>query len=417
MLLCRALLAGMILAATFCTGSLLAGDWPQILGPQRDGVAQGETLLSTWPDKGPAVAWRAEVGAGYAGPAIADGQVLVFERVGDKEQLRSLDLATGKERWKTEFAATYRGGIDADIGPRCVPVIHAGRVYAFGAGGDLHCVEFATGKLVWSRALAADYQAPDGYFGAGSSPIVAGDRLWLNLGGKGAGLVALSLDTGKTLYKGTAEQASYSSPTLSKIANKECVVFVTRYNALGIASDSGETLFSFPFGARGPTVNAATPLVFDNQLFVSASYGIGAKLADISGAKPKILWENDSSMSSQYTTCVYRAGYLYGVDGREDQGGASLRCIDAVTGKVQWSEDYGIAHMILAGEKLLIVRNDGEIQLALATPKAFTPLAEAQLTRGTIRALPALSQGKLVVRTVASGGRGELLCVEVGKTP
>jgi outer membrane protein assembly factor BamB len=397
------------------TTALAAGEWPQILGPARNGAAEKEKLPAAWPAGGPRVLWKGEVGAGYGGPAVAAGRVVVFHRLGDQERVEAFDLMSGKSLWGADFEATYRGGIDADLGPRCVPTIHDGRVYAFGAGGDLHCVRLEDGGKVWSRALAADYDAPDGYFGAGSSPIVAGQRLWVNLGGREAGLVALDLATGKTLYRGTTEQASYSSPTLATIGGRESLVFVTRYNCLGIDPASGAERFSFEFGKRGPTVNAATPLVFGDRLFVSASYGVGARLMRFANGAPTVVWENDESMSSQYTTCVHHQGYLYGAAGREDVGDASLRCIDAATGAVKWDvEGYGIAHVILAGDQLLVVRQRGEIALAPATPARFAPTATATITRGNLRPLPALAEGKLVVRTVASGGRGELLCVDVG---
>ncbi len=408
---CLALLLGCVGASS----AVNAGDWPQILGPNRNGVAVGETFLPTWPADGPQIAWKAEVGAGYAGVAISDGKVVVFDRALDKERVLAFDLATGRKLWQTDFDASYRGGIDADLGPRCVPTIADGRIYVFGAGADLHAVDLTTGKSLWSRNLASDYAAPDGYFGAGSSPIVAGGKLWVNLGGKESGLIALALDSGKTLYSGTKEQASYSSPTLAKIAGKERLIFVTRYNAVGIDPNSGDQIFSFPFGMRGPTVNAATPLVFDDRLFVTASYGIGAKLASLRGDKPTIVWENDTSLSSQYTTAVYRAGYLYGVDGREDAGGASLRCLEAATGKVMWSEaDYGVAHVILAGDKFVVIGNDGQAELVAAAPTAFKSLAKATLSRGKFRALPALSEGRLLVRTVATGGKSEVICAVVG---
>ncbi len=405
--LCIALLCGGLSTAA-------AGEWPQILGPARSGIASDERLPATWPQTGPRVAWKAEVGAGYAGPAIADGKVVVFHRVGDSERVEAFALASGKSLWQANFEASYRGGIDPDLGPRCVPTIHQGMVYVFGAGGDLHCVKLADGAKVWSRELAADYAAPDGYFGAGSSPIVAGGRLWVNVGGKDAGLVALDLKTGKTLYQGTTEQASYSSPTLATLNNRETLIFVTRYNCVGIDPTTGEERFSFPFGKRGPTVNAATPLVFNKQLFVSASYGVGAKLVSFTKSSPSTIWENDSSMSSQYTTCVYHAGHLYGVAGREDVGDATLRCIDATTGEVQWDEaGFGIAHVILVGDQLLVVRQSGELMIAPASPQGFKPTAKAHAVRGTIRALPALADGKLLLRTVATGKSGELICVEV----
>lgn len=390
-----------------------AGDWPQIQGPQRSGAAVGETLGS-WPKSGPKVAWSARVGSGYGGPAIAAGRVVLFHRVDDVERVEAFDLTTGKSLWKTDFPASYRGGIDPDLGPRTVPTIDNGLVYAFGAGGDLHCVALATGKKVWSRELAVDYSAPDGYFGAGSSPIIAGGQLWLNVGGKDAGLVALDPQTGKTTFKGTTEQASYSSPTLATIHGQESLIFVTRYNCLGIQPRTGEEQFSFPFGKRGPTVNAATPLVFNDLLFVSASYGVGARLVKFEKLQPTTVWENDTSMSSQYTTCVHHQGHLYGVAGREDVGDATLRCIEVKSGEVKWDEDgFGIAHIILVKDQLLIVRHDGEVLHAPATPSGFKALARGPALRGTIRALPALSSGKLLIRSVAASGQAELVAVEV----
>lgn len=402
------LVCGLLLAS-----SASAGEWPQILGPARNGVAQQETL-GDWTNKPPQTAWTAKAGAGYGGVAIANGAVVVFHRVGEHERLEAFDLAKGRSLWKADFAASYRGGIDPDLGPRTVPLIAGERVFAYGAGGDMLCVRLKTGEKLWSRALASDYEAPDGYFGAGSSPIVAENRLWINVGGKGAGIVALDLATGETRFRGTDELASYSSPTYASINGNESLVFVTRYKCLGIDPKSGDVQFRFPFGKRGPTVNAATPLVFDDRLFVSASYGVGARLMKFTGREPTAVWENDTSMSSQYTTCVFHQGYLYGVDGREDVGDANLRCIEAASGDVQWKEDgFGIAHVILVGDRLLVVRQNGEILQAPATPKGFTPSGTAQLVKGTIRALPALAQGRLVVRTVATGGEGAIVAIDV----
>jgi outer membrane protein assembly factor BamB len=388
-----------------------AGDWPQIHGPTRNGQVQDEQL-SKMPSLD--VAWSARVGAGYAGPAIADGRVVIFHRIGDQEHLEALDLKTGKSLWKAEFAASYRGGIDPDIGPRCVPTIDNGRVFAFGAAGEMHCVKLTTGEKLWSRDLATDYDGPEllGYFGAGSSPIVAGGHLWLNLGGKDAGLIALDPVTGKTQYHGTTERASYSSPTLAKINGRESLIFVTRLNCVGVDPKTGDPQFSFPFGKRGPTVNAATPLVFDNKLFVSASYGVGAKLMTFAKSEPTPVWENDESMSSQYTTCVHHNGYLYGAAGREDVGDATLRCIDANTGEVKWDEEaFGIAHVILVKNQLVVVRQRGEVMIAAASPTGFKPTAKASVTTSKIRALPAFAQGKLLVRTVADGAEGQLICI------
>jgi outer membrane protein assembly factor BamB len=406
----------LFVAALAITHGAAAGDWPQILGPSRNGVATGERLVEKWPASGPKVLWRYKLGSGYAGPAVAQGRVVVFHRVGNSERVECLDAASGKSVWKADFAATYRGGVDPDTGPRCVPLISGDTAYVFGAAGDLHAVDFATGNKRWSRALYEDYGGDEGYFGAGSTPLLLSNRLMVNVGGRGAGLVALDPANGKTLWKTTDEAASYSSPTAAKIGPQVEALFITRMNCVLANPNSGQTKTLFAFGKRGPTVNAATPLVLDGQVFATASYGVGAELAPLSGQTSRPVWSSDDVLSSQYTTPVYYKGFLYGNHGREDVGVAELRCVEAATGKVRWKQpDYGVAHLILAGDKLLIQHADGRLALALATPDKYQQLASATITREPTRALPALANGRLFVRT-GSGG-GELICLELGKRP
>lgn len=411
MSLCFRLCAAVAFVMVFVASQLSAGDWPQILGTHRNGHADGEQLLEKWPSGGPKVLWRYPLGSGYAGAAVAGNRVIVFHRIGSSERIECLAADTGKSQWKTDFPSNYRGGVDPDLGPRCVPLIDGGKVFAFGAAGDLHAVELETGKELWSRSLYADYQGDEGYFGAGSTPIVVASRLLVNVGGRGAGIVALHLATGKTVWQASDEAASYSSPAAAG-GNK--AIFLTRMNcALADATD-GRVITLFAFGKRGPTVNAATPLIFDGKLFVSSSYGVGAELASLDSTTAKKIWANDDTMSSQYATPVQHNGFLYGIHGREDIGVAELRCIEAATGKVRWSKTgYGVAHLILAGDKLLIQKSDGQICLAAADPAKYRELATARVSSGPTRALPALSNGRLFVRS-GSGG-GELICLEVGK--
>ena len=183
------------------------------------------------------------------------------------------------------------------------------------------------------------------------SPIAVDDRLLVNAGGRrGAGLVALALQTGKTLWQATDDAASYSSPTLVTRQGKTRVLFVTRLNALLVDPENGNVVARYPFGRTGPTVNAATPLVFDDYAFLTASYRVGAALLRFEGDAWTPVWANDDSLSSQYNTPVYADGYLYGIHGREDVGPADLRCVEAKTGRVAWSEEgFGVAHLTAAG--------------------------------------------------------------------
>jgi outer membrane protein assembly factor BamB len=320
-------------------------------------------------------------------------------------------LATGSSFF-TAFRTTSASS-DPDTGPRCVPLIAAGKVFAFGVAGDWHAVNLATGDKLWSRALYVDYRGDEGYFGAGSTPILVANKLLVNVGGRGAGIVALNPATGETLWQAGDEAASYSSPAIARVGNQEKAVFVTRLNCVLADPANGNLIKLFPFGMRGPTVNAATPLILGNKLFTTASYGVGAAFASLGESPSAPIWTNDNTLSSQYATPVEHNGFLFGIHGREDQGVAELRCIEAATGKVRWKKtDFGVAHIILAGDKLLIQTTDGQLFLAAADSAKYRELAKARVSSAVTRALPALSNGRLFARS-GSGG-GELICWEVG---
>ena len=390
-----------------------AGDWPQILGPHRNGQAEGEQLIA-WPAAGPETVWQVDVGHGFAGVAVSQGRLVLFHRLASELVAESLDAATGKRQWKVTFPTKYASTISSDDGPRCVPLIHDGSVFLVGPGGELACVALETGKQVWFRQIYQELKAPDGYFGAGSSPIVEGGKLLLNVGGSsGAGLVAFSLADGKTLWKATDEAASYSSPVAATIGDVRHVVFVTRLNVVSVDPQTGSVRFRFPFGARGPTVNAANPLILGDHVFVSASYGVGAQWAKVGAKQATKVWESDDVMSSQYATCMEKDGYLYGIDGRQDVGVARLRCFEPRSGKVQWTQEgFGTGNLILADGKLLIMKTDGDLVLAEPSPQEFRPLASAKMFDTTVQALPALAGGLLFARDTKT-----LKCLVVGKRP
>ena len=391
-----------------------AGDWPQILGPQRSGKAAGEKLMAAWPADGPKQLWTTKLGSGYAGPAVVGRRVIVFHRLQSRELVEAIDRDTGKSLWKADFEATYRPGIDPDDGPRCVPLVAGNRVFVFGAAGDLRCVSLDSGKPLWERHLYADYEGDEGYFGAGSTPILAGGRLLVNVGGREAGIVALDPATGRTAWQATDEGASYSSPTLVKQGAKEQAVFITRMNCVLADPATGQVQTLFAFGRRGPTVNGATPLVLGDKLFVTSSYGVGAQYSTLAGAAAKTVWSADDALTSQYATPVEHNGFLYGTHGREDVGVAELRCVEAATGKVRWTRPgYGVAHVICAGDHLLIVGVAGRLALAKASPARHEELASHELVDDVTRALPALSAGRLFVRSGSGGGK--LHCVQVGE--
>jgi outer membrane protein assembly factor BamB len=386
-----------------------AADWPQFLGPTRNGVYSGNDLAPSFPDSGPPVVWRKEVGEGFAAPVVAAGKAIVFHRSTGREVVDCLDASTGAKVWTYSYPTTYRDDFGFDEGPRAAPVVSAGSVYTFGAQGVLTAIDFVSGKKRWSVATAEQFSVRKGFFGAAGSPLVDSGKVMVNVGGPGTGIVAFEAATGNVVWKATNDEASYSSPSVADIGGARHALFFTRAGLVDLDPTSGSVRFSFPWRSRSSaSVNAATPLVVGNQIFLSSSYGTGAALLEVSGSAYKKIWSNDDSMSNHYSTCVYRDGLLYGFHGRQEEG-QSLRCVELRTGKVKWSVDgYGAGTVTLAGDRLVILRENGELVLAPASPDGFRPAAHAVILGKPVRAYPALADGRLYARDEHS-----LVCVRL----
>jgi len=238
-----------------------------------------------------------------------------------------------------------------------------------------------------------------GFFGAAGSPLVEDGKVIANIGGRGAGIVAFDAKTGKVLWKATDDEASYSSPAGATIGGRRSSVFLTRARLIGLDPATGQVQFQRPWRARQSTsVNAATPLIIGDLIFVSAEYGPGAAVLRVDGSNLKELWASDEVLSNHYSTSVHRDGYLYGFHGRQEFG-PSFRAVELRTGKVRWSQDgFRAGSVMLARDRLLILRETGELILAEATPEAFRTLARAQVLPPTVRAFPALADGWLYAR-------------------
>jgi len=389
-----------------------AQDWPQFLGPTRNGQYVGSDLIAVLPKAGPPVVWKKTIGQGFSGPVVADGKLILFHRMGDKEIVECLDAVSGKEIWRFDYSTRYRDDFGFDEGPRSTPSIASGRVYTFGAEGMLHCLDFATGKKLWAIDTHQQFDVRKGFFGVACSPLVEGRAVLLNIGGaKPSGLAAFDRETGKVMWAVSRDEASYSSPVAATVGGLRTVFCFTRNGLMGADPASGNLRFEFPWRARmQASVNAATPLVTGDLVFISASYQTGAALLQIAGSAIKKVWSSDDVLSNHYASSVTHNGYLYGFHGRQEQG-PSLRCVQLQTGKVMWSVDsFGSGTLMLAGEHLLVLKESGELLIAAAIPKAFQPVAKAQIIAGTVRAYPALAQGRLYVRNGNS-----LVCVSLKK--
>jgi outer membrane protein assembly factor BamB len=395
---------GVQLACLLLAGALMsAADWPQFLGPQRNGVYSGPPLATTWPAGGPRKIWEKKIGQGFAGPVVTGDRLILFHRVGREEVVDALDARTGEARWHFAYPTAYRDDFGFDEGPRAVPVVAGNRVYTFGAEGQLHAIDVATGKSVWSVDTRARFNVRKGFFGAAGSPLVEDGRVIANVGGtdgtKGAGIVAFNAETGAVMWTATNHEASYSSPVGATLGGKRTAVFLTRNGLVGLDPTNGSIFFQRMWRSRSASsVNAATPLVIGDIIFVSATYDTGAAAMRVQGNELKDLWSSDEVLSNHYATSVYFNGFLYGFHGRQEYN-PSFRSVELTTGAVKWSVDrFHAGTVTLAGDKLLILRETGELMLANATPQAFKALAQAQILPPTIRATPALSDGFLYIR-------------------
>jgi outer membrane protein assembly factor BamB len=411
-----------LLAASECL-SAAAGDWPQILGPDRSGIAAAdEKLADRWPEAGPPVRWRREVGAGYAGVAVSGDRAVLFHRCGadevvkgaagnDFEVVEALDVATGERLWSIARGTNFQPVVGGGDGPLCTPVVHAGKVVTFGAQGVLSCADLASGKQLWSRLTHKEFDAREGFFGAGSTPLVVGRAVIVNVGGRGnAGIVAFDFETGKTLWQRTAEAASYSAPVAVDVGGAPHVLVVARLSCLLIDAATGEVRWTFPFGQRGPTVNAASPVVIGADRFlVTSAYGVGSVCAAFDRAAAKPVWQGEGPLATQYCTPLLVGDHLYGIDGRDDVPPADLVCVVAATGREAWRErDFGYGTLLAADGKILAAKTDVELLLVRATPAGVETLARCRPLPGTLRALPALARGKLYLRDDAT-----LICLDL----
>ena len=410
-------------------------DWPDFLGPNRDSISPENGIQTVWP---PEIIWTRELGVGYGIGSVFKGRYFHIGRFGDKARVECLESETGKELWRFEYTTDYEDLLGYNNGPRCTPVVDQDRVYALGVDGVLLCLRVTDGKLLWRRDTSEDYGVVQNFFGVGSTPLVVDDLLIALIGGSppdspdtysgrvrgnGSGIVAFDKLTGKEKYRLTDELASYSSPVKANIAGRPwCFVFA-RGGLVGFNPRIGKLDFEFPWrSTKLESVNAATPLVLGERVFLSETYGPGSVMLNVESSKPEVVWQDeprsrDKSLLAHWNTPVYHDGYIYASSGRHTAD-AQLRCIRASDGKVQWSEP-GLTRssLLYVDRHLICLSEDGVLRLLKATPKRYDLVAE-MVPRGDdglkrlldypAWAAPILSHGLLYVR-----GKSRLLCFEL----
>jgi len=330
-------------------------DWPWFLGPAHHGVSSETKLLKTWPKSGPSAVWELERGDGYASPSIVGDYLVYPHRVKDEVIVECLHPETGASYWQFRYPTNYQDRYGYSNGPRASAVIDGNRVYLLGVEGQFFCLELSTGRLVWQRNINSEFKVTQDFFGTVTSPLLEGDLLIINVGGPQACVVAFDKHTGKAVWRsGDGWGPSYASPTPATIHGQRRVfVFAggdsdpPKGGLLCLNPASGKIDFQFPWRSRKyESVNACCPVVINDSVFISATYRTGSTLLKLDrNFQPTPVWtmtdrENNTSeneLGIHWGTPVYKDGYLYAFDGRNEPD-ASLVCVNAATGKVVWRE-------------------------------------------------------------------------------
>jgi outer membrane protein assembly factor BamB len=394
-------------------GWACAGDWPQWLGPARDG--KSPEAVAPW--KGDLkVVWRQPAGEGHSSPIVAEGRVFIHAKVQDKEQeeVVALDAATGKEIWRKSYDRTPYTNVFGN-GPRSTPLVDGERLYTLGVTGILACWNASDGKEHWKIDLLKEFTAKNLTFGVSTSPIIVGDQLLVMVGGPEASIVSLEKATGKVRWKSGSDQASYSSPILTNQANRTLGLFLTQKGLLALDPATGQSQWQFPMVDR-LSESSTTPIRSGDMIFVSSvtvgSHGLKLTVKD---GKPGFeeVWKN-AKLTCYFATPIAVGDHLYVVTGQVFPASAQLHCVESASGKILWSRpNIGKYHatLLLAKDKLLLLEEAGSLVLLDPSPKEYRELARSKVC-GQTWAHPALSDGKLYLRD----GK-ELICVSLAEKP
>jgi len=414
----------------------MADDWPQWMGPQRDGVWREDGLIERFPAEGLPVKWQAEVGYGYAGPAVAGGRVYVMDyektsgKIGNnpgkrdelegKERVLAFDAATGELLWKHAYDQSYR--VSYAGGPRCTPTVADGKIYTLGAEGRLVCLD-TSGDVVWQKDLKKTYGAPTPQWGFAAHPLVDGQTLYCLVGGPGSVAVAFDKDTGEELWKTLdAKDQGYCPPTMIEHAGRKQLLIWHPQSLNSLEPATGEVLWSVPlkpdFG-----MSIAAPRLLGSQLFASGvrSSAVLLELTDEPGAE--IVWRGEpkTAIYSANATPILEDGVIYGCN-----NSGTLTCAKLSDGERLWEttdpttgdrpKGYATVFLVKQADRFLLFNDSGDLILAKLSPEGYEELDRQNLLaptnfsmgRDVVRSHPAFAQ-----RCVFARNDEKLVCVSL----
>ena len=371
-------------------------DYPQFLGPARDGVLAGPALARDWSATPPVELWRREVGAGWAGFAVRGHRAVTLEQHGDEEAVTCYDVANGRALWIHRYPARYFRVI-AGLGPRSTPTIAGDRVFALGATGILNCLDLQSGEVVWSTNCIVDSDATVPEWGMSGSPLVLGDKVVVSVGGPdGRSLVAYSSADGAFAWGGGSDSAEYSSPQVASFHGVEQLLIFNTHSVAAHAPADGELLWEHPWKPKHPHVSQPVPLPGD-RLLISSGYGTGSQLVQVSVGdagdwSTSRIWRS-LSLKAKFTNLIAIADDVYGLDD------GILTCVNLGDGRRRWkSGRYGHGQIVLVGELLLVMAEAGDVVLVEPSPDERRELSRFTALTSKTWNPPAVAGAYLLVR-------------------
>lgn len=415
-------------ALAFVALSAVAADWPQFMGPARDGVSPETGLARTWPSGGPKVLWTLPLGQGYASPSVRDGEIYLLDRVDQKQDiLRCLSLADGKELWN--FAYDAPGEVSHD-GSRTAPTIDTNVVYTVGALGDFYCIDRKTHKPVWNKNLVADFGGEKPGWGVVQAPSLYKDLVIVSsMAKEGCIVVAYKQATGEIAWKSEVLGVlGYSTPVVTKLAGADQVVMVAACKkgggspgkVAGLNPDTGATLWTYDGFQCFIPIPYPTTLP-DDRVFITGGYGAGSCMIQVKQQDGKFTVKElfmTAECGSQIQQPLFYKDYLY-INSNSNEREDGMMCM-SLDGQIKWkTKDSWFTATFERGPLMmadgLIYNLDGKkgvLYLLDPSPEEFKKIAEVKLLGGKeIWSPMALSDGKLLVRS-----QSEMKCLDV-KTP
>lgn len=404
-----------LLAGLAASGGARA-DWPLYRGPAGNGVST-ERIRTDWDITPPRLLWRKPLTNGLSSVTLSGGRVFTQVKRGSTDYALALSATNGTILWTASVGtASYPdGGVGSDDGPRSTPVVRGDQVFVLGSNLDLHCLETATGRKVWSKDLRAEFGGSVIAWQNAASPLLEGDLLYLNLNAGTTRLAALRLTDGSVAWRRHNEAMTHSTPIATTIEGVRQVIFLTQSGLVAVNPADGTQLWRhtpIPYN----TSIAITPVVESNRVYYAGAYSMGSAAARIvktgTSFSAQQLVARRSSRMIHWSTPVAVNGYIYGLFGSES---GQLRCLDLQkNGDYAWQDgpEFGTGATILAGGKVLVAAENGEVVLVEPDPTQYRELARFQAVNGRIWNSPAISDGVLYVR-----GTSELAAYDVAAPP